>query len=208
MVGVGRIAGTWGDPESEGYTLSHRVNYFGQRQGLSLGIGGSFGGGQTFYERAWTYGLDLLWNHGPFQLDGEMHWLGRDLVPPFGDPVFNGDQYITRTGHLRAGVNISLDHLGHLEPTMAWAFFYGGMSENDQFMATYVDAPAGREFYLEPGFNWWFNARTVLQFHYMFRQGQAGFAGDGAEVNTYFTQSGIGPIRRGDWAGLALRWIL
>lgn len=209
LVGVGRIAGTWGDPESEGYSLSHRINYFGQRQGISLGVGGSLGRGQTLYHRSWSYGIDLLWNRGPFQLDGEVHWLGRDLIQEIGDPIFNGDQYVTRTGHLRMGYNISLDHLGHLEPTVAWAFFYGGMSENDQGLATYyADAPAGREFYVEPGINWWFNARTVLQLHYTFRQGQAGFAGDGAEVNTYFTQSGIGAIRRGDWAGLALRWIL
>ncbi|MCB0693893.1 MAG: hypothetical protein H6568_16615 [Lewinellaceae bacterium] len=208
LLGVGRIAGTWGDPESEGYSLSHRINYFGKRQGLTVGVGGSLGRGQAFYVRSWTYGLDLLWNHGPFQLDGEIHWLGRDILPSGGDPIFNGDQYVSRTGHLRAGVNISLDHLGHLEPTVAWAFFYGGMSENDQGLAVGAQAPAGREFYFEPGVNWWFNARTVLQLHYTFRQGQAGHAGDGAEVNSYFTQSGLGAIRRGDWAGLALRWML
>jgi len=92
LLGVGRIAGTWGDPESEGYSLSHRINYFGKRQGLTVGVGGSLGRGQAFYVRSWTYGLDLLWNHGPFQLDGEIHWLGRDILPSGGDPIFNGDQ--------------------------------------------------------------------------------------------------------------------
>lgn len=208
VVGVARIVGTWGDPESPAYSLSHKINSYGKRNGLSVGIGGSRGQGEGFVTRNWAYGIDLLLNRGPFQLDGELHWLGKNLEPITGDPEFFGDQYVIQTGHLRGGVNISIDHFGYLEPTLTYAFLFGGMNENDQKVAEYAAGPAGKESYLEAGVNWWFNPKTVVQLHYTFRQGDPGFAGDGAEVNSYFTQSGIGAIRRGDWVGLALRWML
>ncbi len=208
MVGVGRIVGTWGDPENPQYSLSHKINAFGKRNGISLGIGGARANGLGTVKRSWSYGVDLLLNRGPFQLDGEIHWLGKDPEPFFDFPPFLLERYAIQTGHIRAGYNLSVGRLGTIEPTLTYAFMAGGMSENDQLIAQYLNSPAGKESYVEVGVNWWFNPKTVVQLHCTFRQGDPGFAGDGAEVNPYFTQSGLGPIRRGDWAGLALRWIL
>ncbi len=205
---VGRVVGTWGDPEAPQYSLSHKINAFGKRNGISLGLGGARANGLGPVRRSWSSGVDLLVNRGPFQLDGEIHWLGTDPVEFPGDPIFEVKQYIIRTGHLRAGYNLAVDHLGFIEPTLTYAFMAGGRSENDQLLADSIGKPSGQESYVEVGVNWWFNPKTVVQLHYTFRQGDPGYAGDGAEVNSYFTQSGLGAIRRGDWAGLALRWIL
>lgn len=208
MVGVGRIVGTWGDPESPEYSLSHKINAFGKRNGLSVGLGGALANGLGTVKRSWSTGIDLLFNRGPFQLDGEIHWLAKDPQPIMGDPKFEIVKYIVKTGHLRTGFNIPVDRLGVVEPTLTYAFMVGALNENDQQVAQYLESPAGKESYMEVGVNWWFNPKTVVQLHYTFRQGNPGFAGNGAEVNSYFTQPGLGPIRRGDWAGLALRWIL
>ena len=43
--------------------------------------------------------------------------------------------------------------------------------------------------------------------HYTWRAGDPGAAGDGATVNEYFYQSGVGAIRRGNWIGLGINAI-
>jgi len=200
----GRLVVQLGQPEDASYTLAHRINYFGRRRGLSLALSAARTGETDRFRYSQALGTDLLLNAGPFQLDAEWHRLvRRGSVGALPDR-----SYVQHTGHLRAGYNLWHTSRGILEPVVTWMFYFGGLSEDDQALAAGMGAFAGVEHSLEAGLNWWFSPRVVLQGFYTCRRGDAGHAGPGARVNSYFSQAEIGPILRGDWVGMGLRFIL
>lgn len=200
----GRLVFQLGQPEEASYTLAHRINYFGRRRGLSLALSAARTGTTALFGESRAIGLDLLANAGPFQLDGELHRLERR---PSTGGLARG-MYLQYVGHLRAGYNLWHTSRGVLEPVVTWMFYYGGLSGEEQALATEVGAFAGVEHSLEAGLNWWFSPRVVLQGFYTHRRGDAGHAGPGARVNTYFSQAETGAILRGDWIGMGLRFLL
>jgi hypothetical protein len=199
----GRVVLQAGQPEDARYTHAHRINYFGQRKGLSLGLAAARTGETATFRDSRAYGLDLLLNAGPFQLDGEVHRLERRASAL----VLDRRVYVQYTGHLRAGYNLWHTSQGVLEPVLSWMFYFGGLRQEEQALATEVGSLAGVEHSLEAGLNWWFSPRVVLQGYYTRRWAQAGHAGPGATVNSYYSQAEIGPILRGDWVGMGLRFI-
>lgn len=201
---TGRLVLQWGQPESSDYTLAHRINYFGQRRGLSLGLGGAHTGKTDRFLYSQALGVDFLFNAGAFQFDGEIH----RLVRKGGQGSQSGRAYVQHTGQLRAGYNLWQSAKGVLEPVATWMFYHGGLSGEEQALASSLGAFAGVEHSLEAGLNWWFSPRVVLQGFYTHRWGDAGHAGPGSTVNTYFAQSETGAILRGDWIGMGLRFVL
>ncbi len=195
-----RTVWQWGQPESRAYGMNHRINHFGRREGLSLAINVAWRSASGIADASRGIGADILLNHGPFQLDAEIHRLDR-LRAGSGASVYH-----TYTGHVRLGCNVWRTPRGTLEPVASWVFFRGGMDAGAQQRAVEAALPAGRESALEVGLNWWLDPQTVIQLFHTWREGAPGAAGPGASVNPYFFQPEVGAIRRGHWLGLGLRF--
>ena len=189
-----------GQPESREYGISHKINYFGRREGLSLALNAAWRGASAGLGASRGWGADLLVNHGPFQLDAEIHRLDR-----LGDGP-GVEAYRMYTGHIRLGCNVWRTSRGTLEPVASWVFFQGGMDAPSQQRAAEEGLSAGRESALEAGLNWWLDPQTVIQLFHTWRAGALGAAGAGATVNPYFFQAEVGPIRRGHWLGVGIRF--
>jgi hypothetical protein len=83
--------------------------------------------------------------------------------------------------------------------------FNGEMNAAGQANATTLKMSAGEETTYDAGVNWYLDGKNLkLALHYTWRSGNAGSAGDGSQVNAYFSQNGVGAIRRGNWLGLGL----
>ena len=203
----GRLAFYIGDPESPKYTIGHKVNYFGKRKGFTLALSGAHQGTTNLFTSNAAYGGDFLLNLGHLNVDGEWHFLIRE-----GEEQINGNKQAIEsnagTGYLRISYNIPLQKGFVLEPTAMIMRFNGAMSAEDQEMANTLDAFAGEEQKLDVGFNLYFNPNLKLSLHYTHRDGDAGDAGDGSTLNNYFSQSGVGAIRKGSWAGLGVMIVL
>ena len=86
--------------------------------------------------------------------------------------------------------------------------FNGGETAEEQADASAVGFFSGSEQTYDAGVNFYLDRRNLkLMLHYTWRDGDPGAAGDGARVNQFFSQSGIGAIRRGNWLGLGLHAI-
>ena len=202
---VGRLAVYLGDKESKSYSISHKVNYFGKRNGLTLAIAGATQGKTDLFLSNHALGVDFLFNRGKINVDGEwmlMQRKGQSEAAAF-HRVFTVS---SSTAYLRLGYNITLNKGYILEPVAMWVKFKGEMEELGQSDAAQVKSPSGSEQILDMGFNLYINPDVKLSIHYTMRNGNAGHKGIGATVNNYFSQAGVGAIHRGDWLGLG--WVL
>lgn len=192
---TGRLVAYLGDPESKSYTTDHKLNYFGQRRGLSLALEGAWQEKGDAFQDNYAYGFDFLGDYEGWSLDGEYMVLGR-----------RGEEAIAtsaQTAYLRMSYTFELGEYW-LEPSGMLAQLSGPVSAEDQAAAATLSAFAGEESVVDLGGNFYFTPNLKLSLHYTFRKGDAGAAGPGATVNNYFFQSGVGPILRGDWLGLGL----
>lgn len=205
---VGRLVLYLGQPEQETYQIAYDINYFGQRRGLSLGLSAAYQGPTDIFQYSQALNADFLFNYGPVQIDGDVNLMWRAGQRPL-DPEVRDFVYASQTGHLRAGVNIPLGDRYLLEPAFMVMQFYGGLSAEAQADAAAVAAFAGQETALDLGLNWYLNQKRLkVMLHYTWQQGEAGEAAAGTQVNPYFSQSGVGAIRRGDWLGLGMNIII
>ena len=193
-----------GDPEFEKYTFSRKVNYFGKRKGLSVGLSAARQGETNIFKSNAASGFDFLFNWENFNLDGEWTFLSKD-----GTDISNGvvtDEFTigSNTGYLRTSFNIHLKKDKVLEPVFMLVQFNGTTSVSEQRDAQSVGAFAGKDYSYEAGLNYYFNPDLKLSLHYTWRSGEKGDADDGVDFNNYYFQSGAGEIRRGDWLGLGL----
>ena len=86
--------------------------------------------------------------------------------------------------------------------------FNGAKNAAEQADAAALRMSAGSEKTFDAGINWYLDRKNLkLMLHYTWRSGDPGDAGDGSQVNMYFSQSGIGAIHRGDWLGVGLNAI-
>ena len=193
---VGRAVFYMGDPEQTKYSIAYDINYFGQRKGLSIGGGGSWQGATDLFERSYTAATDLLFNWGPLNIDGEWNWMWRD-------------DYLSQTGHLRGGYNLVLGQRHFLEPAFMVMHFTGAGDLEGQKMAKALGASSGAETTYNAGINWYLNKKRLkVMLHYTWHKADAGEAeGTAFTGNAYFSESGIGAIRRGNWVGLGLNAI-
>jgi len=115
--------------------------------------------------------------------------------------------YSSNSDHVRVGYNITVGKY-MLEPVFMLMQFNGGESELEQGDAEAVGSFSGSEQTYDAGVNLYLDRRNLkLMLHYTWREGDAGAAGDGAQVNQFFSQGGIGAIRRGNWLGIGLHAI-
>jgi hypothetical protein len=204
---AGRAVLTFGDPEMSTYKIGYQINYFNQRKGLSLDLNSSYQGKTDLFESAYTFGPGLLFNWGPVNLDGEWMWMSRAGSRPVNGTSPSDFTYTSQTGHIRLGYNITLPRF-LLEPAFMYMRFSGGLTADEQADAAAVGSFSGQEETYDLGLNLYLNGhRLKVMLHYTWHTGEAGAAGDGARVNQFFSQSGVGAIRRGDWLGLGLNAI-
>jgi len=200
---TGRLAAYIGDPESKKYTTGHKVNYFGKRKGLTIAVAGARQGETDLFRSNSAAGFDFLLNLGNLNFDGEFTQLWREGTDP--DDIFPREFTVSsNTGYLRMGYNLNLKNGYVLEPVAMVVWFNGEKSAIGQLDAGVVSSLSGEDHSLDLGFNLYFNPDLKLSLHYTWRDADPGAAGNGATVNNYFSQSGVGAIHRGDWLGLGL----
>lgn len=198
---VGRAIIHVGDPESTKYSMSHKINYFGKRKGVSLGIALAEQGQTDLFRQNRAIGGDVLLNYGPLNIDGEYYHLYRSSFDLDASQSFTTQG---RTGYARMSYNVNLPKKMVLEPVATYWFFKGPMDANEQSQAQAVKSFAGEDESLDLGANLYWNPDFKVSLHYTWRWGDPGEGGDGVTYNNYFSQSGLGAIRRGNWLGLGL----
>ncbi len=198
---AGRAVIHVGDPESAKYSMSHKINYFGKRKGLSLGIAAAEQGQTDLFRQNRAIGGDVLFNYGPLNIDGEYYHLYRSSFDLDASQSFTTH---SRTGYARMSYNVELPRQLILEPVATYWFFQGAMGADEQSQAQAVKSSAGNDESLDLGANLYWNPDFKISLHYTWRCGDAGVGGEGADINNYFNQSGLGAIRRGNWLGLGL----
>jgi len=196
-----------GDSETQHYSTGHKVNYFGQRHGLSLGIAAAHQGETELYQRNEVVGGDFLFNWGAWSIDGEWHQLRREDWMVI-DNSTTSVRANANTGYLRLSYTHETAKSHFIEPLLMFVFLDGAMDEAGQAKAAALQTFAGQEQIWDIGINYYLNPDLKFSLHYTHRLGDAGAAGDGAVFNNYFFQSGVGAIQRGDWLGLGLVAIL
>ena len=192
----GRLSVQFGDAEAETYSVTRAVNHFGERTGLTVSLAGARQGETVQFTSNSAYGLEWLGNRGRWQLDGEYLWLRRQLE---GEPITQ--LWAARTGYLRISRNCLLPAQRILQPTVSYWWFRGPTSSERIAAAQLLQSFTGRDSGLDVGVNLYLNRDTKFSLFYAHRAGHAG-AGDPVTTNnTYFQQTGVGPVRRGSYIG-------
>jgi hypothetical protein len=204
---TGRLVAYLGDPESKRYSTGHKVNYFGKRKGLSVAVAAAHQGKSDTYRRNGAWSADFLFNHGPWNIDGEYTVLHRSSLSS-NDQVVPDYDTQALTGYLRVSHNVPLPGEHHLEPVAMVVWLEGPTAASEQAQASELGAFAGRERILDLGFNYYLNPDLKFSLHYTHRWGDSGAAGEGATVNNFFFQNGVGAIQRGHWLGAGVIAIL
>jgi hypothetical protein len=199
---AGRLSLWLGDPEFRQYGISYDINFFNRRKGISLDLNLARQGETEQFKASTTIGPGILLNWGPLNLDGEWLFLKREGLDSLGT-VRAG----VATGHIRLGVNLPTGRFV-LEPTLMAMRFSGEMDAGGQASAAALHMSAGEETTYDAGLNWYLDGKRLkLALHYTWRSGDPGAAGDGAQLNAFFSQPGVGAIRRGNWLGIGLNAI-
>lgn len=199
---VGRLVFELGDTESAKYKISYDYNFFSKRKGLSIGINGATQGATDLFASNSAWGVDALFNWNGLNLDVEHDWLQRTGTT--GVKASGG-----RTGQLRGSINVVAAKTYFLEPTAAFMFYRGEMTPEGQANATALKLSSGKEDALDIGINWHLQPKRLkVLLHYTMRWGDPGAAGNGSQVNAFFSENTIGPVHRGNWLGLGLNVLL
>ncbi|MTB50338.1 porin [Lewinella sp. W8] len=195
---VGRMAVHFGDPESAGYASGHRVNYFGKRHGLTLGVAAARQGKSDLFRENTAYGIEWLYNTHGFHLDGEYFQLHRTGL--------TGTSTHSATGYVRAGKNLPVFRGYVLEPVVSYWYFRGPEEAEDVAAANALRSFAGGDGGLDIGANLYFNPNTKLSLFYAHRHGSMGAVGPQDINNNFYFQSGVGTIARGSYVGAG--WVI
>lgn len=202
---VGRGVIELGGPSAKTYSLGHKVNFFGKRKGVSIGIAGATQGSTDLFAQNKAVGMDLLLNWANFNMDADWTWLFRNSTNKTSS--INAYQAISNTGYLRLSYNFNLkEHVW--EPVAMLMQFRGAMDHLPQEQSKTLKQNSGIDIAFNLGMNYYINPNLKLSLHYTLRDGQSGELSPEEGVNLYFFQSGFGAIQRGDWIGLGLVSIL
>ena len=192
----------FGDPESSTYSRSHKVNYFSERNGLSLGIQATTLGKTNNFDQSQLVGFDILFNWVHLNVDGEWHWLSRT----------NNDILHTKlnaqVGYIKVGYNIHMKGKSILEPIFMISTYQGETTTLLQNNATDAGMPSGIDNTIDLGFNLYLNPKFKFALHLTLESGELGELPAGSPINNQFRQPNYGPIDRGDWIGLGLTYAL
>ncbi|WKV12434.1 hypothetical protein [Marivirga harenae] len=193
---VGRTVFNFGDPEMSKYTIGYKSNYYNERYGLSIGLGGSYQGETGLFDLNTSLSADFLLNWGPLNIDGDWHLLSREG----GDKGVGGlNVYNANTGHIRASYNILVDGK-ILEPTVMWMQYNGAEEAMAQKEAHAVGSFSGSNDTYNVGFNFYQNTHRLKWIaHYVIQQGTPG-------RNQWTGQQGLS-IQRGNYFVIGLNAI-
>lgn len=204
---AGRVSLSIGEPEMAKYGIGYKINYFSERNGVSLDLNFSTQGETDLFESAKAWGPSILANWGPVNFDAEWLWMEKRGSRTLENSTLHSFTTESGTGHARLGVNLPAGRY-LIEPVVMVMHFSGEMDAEGQADATSVSAPSGEMTMWEAGVNWHLDGRNLrLQLFYTWFLGDAGAAGNGATINPYFVQGGVGAVHRGDWLGLGLNAI-
>lgn len=198
---TGRITLQLGDPESPTYTTGRKINYFGKRRGVSLGVAYARQGTTELFLENTSAGMELLWNNDHFHLDGDFFWLDRSR----GADADRLESQST-TGNLRLGKNIRLPRRVTVEPVVSYWWFRGAMTEAEIAAAKSLETFSGSDDGLDIGLNLYLNPNVKFSLFYARRSGGAGEGHPTAINNNFFRQSGVGSVRRGSYWGTG--WVV
>lgn len=198
---TGRLAFQLGDPEQSSYRPGKKVNYFGKRRGITLGLAAARQGGTDLFDRNTALGADGLVNAGSWHLDGEVYRLVRSRAVTDGRTL-ESDGY---TGYLRLGHNVELPRKLILEPVVSYWFYRGATDLSGIASANELGTFSGTDSGLDVGANLYFNPKTKISLFYALRRGDAGQGTPTTVNNNYFRQPGVGVVERGSYVGLS--WV-
>lgn len=198
---VGRAVLSLGDPESSTYRIGYVTNYFNQRRGLSLGVGGSRQGLTDLFSLSEALSFDLLFNWNQINIDADWHLLNRKDKRQTSSNSDQILQYSYQTGHIRGSYNIRVGSK-ILEPVIMLMLLQGGEKSDLQADAKALGAFSGTEQFINVGFNYYLNAhRLKLIAHYTSQTGSTG-------RNNYSIQGPLGvPVQRGNYLLVGLNAI-
>lgn len=176
LVYVGRMEFVFGDPEMDKYGMGLKINYFGKRKGLSVGLNGSSQERTPRYKANKVTGIDFLFNYGNWNLDGEFFWLYHQKN--------KADNFAkARTGHFRVGHNFMLNNGTVLEPAFMVSGFYG---ENGSELT-------GRDTTYDIGLNWYLDQNNYkFYIHYVKQDGDGNNLVHRDNVFHYGDYAGVG----------------
>jgi hypothetical protein len=204
---AGRIVWTIGDAELRQYGINYETNFHSQRRGLSLDFNFSSQGETDLFSASQAFGPGFLFNYGPWNLDGE--WMVMRRRGWRAGNASGIDEIVARggAGHLRASLNVPAGRY-MLEPAAMIMCFQGEREAQKQLDAAALQSPSGQEFAYDVGINWYLDRRNLkLTLHYVARDGHPGELDKSAAVNPYYSQPGVGAVRRGNFLGLGLNAI-
>lgn len=189
---TGRVLLQLGMPEQVNYRLSHRINYFDKRRGLSLGLAGAqaadlAGGNRT------VWAADLLYNHRRWVVDADVFALIGHI----------GVKSRAWAGHIR----LSSNHYpaeGHIIQSFLMYGSYRGPSEKvAATQALGQGMAAGASDRWSVGVLWHTPERGLsLSLQLTLHEGEAAGLDESVPVNDHFYEKGLGAIKRGHWMGL------
>jgi hypothetical protein len=189
-----------GDPEMTKYGISYQTNYFNKRKGLSLGISYADQGQTDLFDKNTAFQPDILFNWGSFNLDAEWNFMQRVSLQ-------QNVRYPEGAGHIRFSKNVQLFGL-FMEPTFMYVKYKGGLTIQEQILASSLSANAGTDENIDFGVNIYFNQNKFkVAFHHTWNRGNMGEGLPGFSQNLYFKQNGLGAIKRGNYWGLGINGI-
>ncbi len=190
-----------GDLENEKYSLVHRVNYFGKRDGLTLSVSGARQGQTDAFGSNRMLGFELLYNTAGLHIDGDYHFFRRNT--PDGDATTRTKG---RTGYLRVGYNIDAGGARVLEPVVSYWFLRSPTTVDGIANAALTQSFSGSDLGIDIGANLYFNPDFKLSLFYAYRKGDEGEGRPQDINNNYFQQTGVGPVMRGSYFGAG--WVV
>jgi hypothetical protein len=167
-----------GDPEMTKYGISYQTNYFNKRKGLSLGISYADQGQTDLFDKNTAFQPDILFNWGSFNLDAEWNFMQRVSLQ-------QNVRYPEGAGHIRFSNNVQLFGL-FLEPTFMFVKYKGGLTIQEQILASSLSANAGTDENIDFGVNIYFNQNKFkVAFHHTWNRGNMGEGLPGFSQNLY-----------------------
>lgn len=181
---VGRLAFTFGDPEMKTYGIGYKVNYFNQRNGVTLAISSSLQNATDQFAQSTATGFDLLLNYGPVNFTAEWNFMERESN--------SGNVFNSNTGFIRGGYNFIVYDRFFLEPVIMYSRFEGDSG------ASIVDTHEGEDEVIDFGMNWYVNKNLLkVNLHYVIQMGNG---------NNLLTDENT--FEKGDFLGLGLQFII
>lgn len=201
---ISRIGIHFGDPENNRYSSSHKVNYFGKRNGLTVGVSNSYQGNTDAFASNEALSFDFLWNWKMLHMDGEWTFFKRS----FSGSDLSDTNISYQSGYARIGYNFRLNEAYFIEPVIMWTQFNGMHAMSDYLLLADQGIFAGTDRILEFSINFHLNKDLKITANYTKNDGEPmenilGFAG-----NNYFRNSNGDAIRRGDLLALGILIII